>query len=111
MAALTGLAKRVAVDNHDPHPIDATVVATTEPALFKFHHGSGGNGGNNIYLVILHGNFKGPNVSPTVRPQYPVGNEIVLEYRARDLSGMGYSIGETNPGLTRLGPSRRLELP
>lgn len=106
-AKLTTLAGRVAADNHAPNAT-ATVVSTTEPALFRFNHGSGGNSGKDIYLVVLRGNFETRITSPNGRPLIATGNEIVLEYAAHDLAYMGFEIGSSRPGLMKLGPSRRL---
>ena len=110
IAKLTTLARRVAADNDDSHAT-ATVVSTTEPKLFRFNQGSGGNSGKDIYLVVLHGRFKASVASPgKSRPTVAAGNEIVLEYAAHDLAGMGFEIGFTRPGLLRLGPTQRLPL-
>jgi hypothetical protein len=111
MARLTALAGRVARDSGDPEAT-GLVVATTEPKLFNFNHRSGGNSGKDIYLVVLTGHFRVPVGIPSRRRTgWATGEQMTLEYAAKDLSSMGWGIGRETPGLLKLGPTKRLELP
>jgi hypothetical protein len=109
-ATLAGRAARVARESDDARA-SGVVVGTNQSKLFKFNHGSGGNSGKDIYLVVLRGHFRtSVGIPGRARPESAIGRQITLQYAARDLSEMGFAIGAETPGLLKLGPSEPLEL-